>query len=137
MKAGMMSRTGNKAFTLVEVMLATAVLSLGTALIYEAFFTNLDAYKRYRLSQELWPFIGEKVWEAQESLSHFGPQASVEGSGEFVSDNRRIPWNISYGLIGEAEKHALYKINFSLSSGTKGLPPAVREAYVLYEKKEE
>ena len=61
--------TAKKGFTLVEVMVATAVLSLGIVLLYEAFFKITDAFGYYNHYLSVSPFAREKIWAAQDAFS--------------------------------------------------------------------
>ena len=118
----------NKGFTLVEIMTATAVLSLGLVLIFEAFFISLDAFDYYSNYLNTVNFAEEKIWEAQDNLERFGSLAEMETSGQIKVKNKKVAWFlISDPLDTEAR---LYKINlqFSWQQG-KRRPKINRTAY--------
>src|SRR3989338_6269800 len=98
-------------FTLVEVMVATAVLSLGIVLLYEAFFKITDAFGYYNHYISVSPFAREKIWAAQDAFSKSGDQASVEASGKLAQRGQDFTWNVSYSLLDEAPNSLLYKID--------------------------
>jgi len=130
----MISRTGsNKGFTLIEVMMATAVLALGTVLIHEAFFISLDAFGYYFHYLNVAPWADEKIWDAQDELSRLGPQAKIEKEGEFVDRNKNFRWNLSYEPLEET--HSLYRIDLVLSwrEGRRKADLS-RSACAIYEK---
>jgi prepilin-type N-terminal cleavage/methylation domain-containing protein len=128
-----MLRTGNKGFTFVEVMVATAVLALVTVLIYESLFASLNLFNYYTDYLNLTPWADEKIWQAQDNLRRLGPSAQLDGGGEFVAANKRFNWNLSYGLLDEAQ--GLYKIDLAifLKRGERRLK-LIRAAYAKYEK---
>ncbi len=126
-------KIGNKGFTLMEIMATTVVLSLGTVLIYGAFFTSLDAFSRYANYLNLIPWMDEQVWQAQDNLSKFGALARIQTSGEFQKSGKVFNWGLNYSLIDGG----LYKIDLDLywQQGQRkaGLS---RSAYAEYKKKE-
>ncbi len=133
LKAEMMLRTGNRGFTLIEIMVATAVLSLGTVFIYEAFFSSLDAFNYCSNYLNVASWMDEKVWQAQEALGRFGPQAKIQTAGMFTSNNKDFKWSLSNRLIDK--KEGLYRIDLALSwqEGSRKRK-LTRAAYALYEE---
>ncbi|MFH1478838.1 MAG: prepilin-type N-terminal cleavage/methylation domain-containing protein [Candidatus Omnitrophota bacterium] len=120
-------------FTLVEVMAATMILSLGLVLIYQSFFLSLDIYNYYSDYLAVSSFAGEKICEAEVSLERYGDNASPDTSGVFNIRNRLFNWKIDYDRIGEEPD--LYKIEFNtlLKRGSKKIKFS-RYAYVLHEE---
>jgi prepilin-type N-terminal cleavage/methylation domain-containing protein len=133
----MMSKIGNrkKAFTLIEVMLATAVLSLGAVLIHEAFFKSLDTYNYCHNYFSVGYWLDEKIWSAQDSLKQSGPLANIERSGKFKSGNKDFSWNLSYDLAYDTSD--LYKIGLDVSwqEGSRDIKIS-RTAFAKYVEKE-
>lgn len=129
----MMLRIGNKGFTLLEVMMTTVVLSLGAVLIYNSFFTSVDAFDYYSTLYKTIPWMDEKIWETQDSLARLGPGASVETGGSLNSANKNILWNLSFVPINSAGN--LYRIDLILfwPQGNKKIQLS-RSAYASYEK---
>jgi len=132
-----MLRIGNKAFTLVEVMVTTAVLSLGTVFIYESLFSSLDAFDYYINYLNVVSWADEKIWQAQDELSRLGPLAQIETSGSFVNRDRDFMWGLAYNTIDESPHICLYRIGLTLS-WQQGHRRArlLRNAYAIYEEKE-
>ncbi len=134
----MISKIGNKkeGFTLIEVMIATMVLSITALLVYEAFFISLDTFNYCRDYLDVISLADEKIWQAQDDLSRFGMLTNIAGKGEFVSRNKKFIWNLSNGLVDEAVIQKLYKIDFSLSwrEGNRSVKIA-RTAFAVHENK--
>lgn len=126
-------KIGNKGFTLMEIMVATVVLSLGTVLIYGAFFTSLDAFSRYTNYLNLIPWMDEQVWQVQDNLSKFGSLARIQTSGGFQKSGKTFNWGLNYSLIDGG----LYKIDLDLYWQQGQIKAGLsRSAYAEYKKKE-
>lgn len=104
-------RIGNKkAFSLIEQMVAVAVLSLGIVLIYGAFFTSLNAfnYSSSRLDALSW--MDEKIWETQNELICSGALIMGEYKGSFVKKTKNFDWKMSVNLIGQTQDSYLCRL---------------------------
>ena len=126
--------TGSRGFTFIEVMVAVAILSLASIMVYESFFASLDLFNYYKdyLFASLW--MNEKLWQAQDSLARLGRAAELEGAGEFSDKEERFSWNLSYGPSGYHED--LYKVDLVvlLKSGNRKTR-LTRSAFARYEAK--
>ena len=112
----MMLKIGNNcAFTLVEVMVASAVLSLGIVMVYEAFFISLDSFSYCNNFLNVASLADEKIWQAQDNLSRLGNLAQIESGGKFINRNKDFEWNLSYAPVDEASGLHTYRIDLSLS----------------------
>jgi len=131
-------RSTNTAFTLVEVMVTTAVLSLGAVLIYEAFFTSLNAFDYCSDYLNIAPWVDEKIWQVEDYLRCFGSSDKIATTGTLTSKSKRFDWVLSCNLIDGNSVQDLYKINLVLfwQQGERKKELA-RTTYALYEKKEE
>jgi len=131
----MILRTGNKGFTLLEVMIATAVLSLGSLLVYQAFFISLDSFDYYSKLLKVIPWMDQNIWEAQDNLMHFGPAAQMQTEGELKTGDKNIMWNLSYGPVSETNRD-LYQVDLALSwqQGRRNIKLS-RSAYAIYLEK--
>ncbi len=105
-----MLRIGNKGLSLVEMMVAVAVLSFGIVMLYEAFFTCLNAfsYSQSRLDVQHW--MNEKIWDVQNELICSGTLTMDEQAGSFMEKNKKFAWKITIDLIAEAKDAYLYKV---------------------------
>ncbi len=99
-----------KAFSLIEQMVAVAILSSGIVLIYGALLTSLNAFKysSNRLNVSSW--MNEKIWETQNKLICSGALIMGEYTGSFVSKTKNFDWKISVDLIGQAQESYLYRL---------------------------
>lgn len=132
----MMLRIGNRnGFTLVEVMVATAILALGVVMIYQGFFISLDSLGYCLDYLRLSPLAEEKIWQAQDALSRLGPNSGLETSGSFIEGRRNFRWNLSYNSLDEPS--GLYEINLSViwQNGQRAARLS-RGAYALYKYEE-
>ncbi|MFH1640550.1 MAG: hypothetical protein ABIA66_01165 [Candidatus Omnitrophota bacterium] len=102
-------------------------------MIHEAFLTSLDAFSYYSYYLEVAPWMEEKFWQAQDSLTCLGEGAVIGSRGELVKKNKTFNWSLSYELIDGAQY--LYKIALAVSwqegRRTRRLQ---RSGYALYEK---
>jgi prepilin-type N-terminal cleavage/methylation domain-containing protein len=110
----MMPKIGNKrAFTLLEVMVTTAVLSLGTVLIHESFFITLDSYDYCSNYFNVAPWMDEKIWQVRDNIIRLGSSSQIETSGTFTIKNKDFSWNLSHSLVeGAQDLHKLDLVVF-------------------------
>lgn len=130
----MMSKIGSKrGFTLVEILVATAVLSLGIAFIYEAFFISLAAFDYCYNYLNIASWADEKIWQAQNSLTRFADLEQAGKEGEFLAGNKKFTYALSGNLIDNESN--LYKIDLILSwrEGRKERR-LLKSAYAVYEE---
>jgi prepilin-type N-terminal cleavage/methylation domain-containing protein len=131
-----MLKTGNKiGFTLVEVLAAAAVLSLGIVMIYESYFISLDSFNYYENYLSVSPWMDEKIWQAQDAVYRLGPQAQIDKSGEFQGANNTYKWDLV--LINIDEEQGLCRLDLLLSwkEGERAVKLS-RNAYARYAQKE-
>ena len=89
----MTSRIGSKTgFTLIEVMMAVAVLSFGIVVLFQSFFICVDSvqYASNRLKAQLW--LDAKMWEEADVIMRTNATALGETSGTFSLDGREFSW---------------------------------------------
>ncbi|MFH1678015.1 MAG: prepilin-type N-terminal cleavage/methylation domain-containing protein [Candidatus Omnitrophota bacterium] len=100
-----------KGFTLVEIMVATAILSFGLVMIYQAFFISMDTFDYYlnHLNAQLW--MNEKIWQVQDEFRRERIFIPKQANGELVIADKNFDWVMAYSLIVPDE---LYKINLQI-----------------------
>lgn len=132
----MMLKTGNKSFTLIEILISAVVLSVGTILIYESFFKLIDVFSYYRDYLEIHSLAENKIWEAQEYTSRNGPEAEVYYEGTFSGSSRDFLWKLQAVKESAGSMLSLYKINLNIewNYGQKK-KQLFRQAYALHKEK--
>jgi prepilin-type N-terminal cleavage/methylation domain-containing protein len=120
-------------FTLLEVMVAAAVLSLGTVLIFESLLSISTVYDYCSSSIASSAFAHEKLWEAEDSVRR-GGTLPPDSSGEFFRGGKRFDWAL---LLEGAGEDTVYKVTVRLkwSSGKRN-NEVEQSGYVSYEKTE-
>lgn len=105
------SRTG---FTLVEIMLAAAILSLGLVFIYEVFLISLDAVSFFFNRLNAQHFINEKIWQVQDILDKpAGIFLPNQNQGTFTLHNKDFDWQLEI-KSWDAEQE-LYLVNATVN----------------------
>ena len=99
-------------FTLFEVMVAVAILSLGVVLIYRTFLTSLATFKYYSTNLQAQCWMGEKIWEVEDSLLYRKGLGAGKRSGNLFLGNRKIAWRISVDSISPTEE--FYQLDLTL-----------------------
>lgn len=120
----------------MEVMLATAVLSMGAALIYGVYFTLLDLSEQSRFYFAASPFIEEKMWQVQDDLMRNGALVDTKTAGVFSTGGRSFPWSVSAEVADEAEEMTLYRVHMSLATPPcRGRSGIWRAGFASYNEK--
>lgn len=129
MTAAIGSRRGG--FTLVEVMVATAVLALGLAMIFHSFFVSLRAGAL--LSERLSAGVESTnlLWQIQRALNET-PTASIyeyPRQGERVLNGKRFFWTLMPETVNAT--YGVYKLAIVMQWTQEGMPVRLtRSAYV-------
>lgn len=97
----MTSRTGNKGFSLIEVMIAVALLSLGTLMIRQGFLRSADVEGRLLRSMLADRWMDEKAWDVRESLLYRRTAEPGSDSGHFSSGNKSFDWQLETASQGK------------------------------------
>lgn len=133
--------TGSKiaahGFTLIEVIVTVAILSLGVVLIFEAFFISLDSFNYYSNYLNVASWADEQIWETQKNLNYFGSEEPyAEQGGSINRNNRDFRWDLAYSLI--SSEPDLYEINLELNwqEGRRAAKLS-RTAYAIYDPEED
>ena len=120
-------------FTLLELVVAVAILASGIILVYEGFFVSLSAvsYSTNYINAQRW--MGQKLWDVQDRLTRYETLLTQETSGSFFEEGKEFLWNLSYSLIETTEKVDLYKIILGVSwrEGARKIK-VVRSTYAQY-----
>ena len=111
-------------------MVATAVLSLGLGMIYQAFFVCMDAFDYYlnHLNVQLW--LDEMIWAMQDDFRQYGFFQPSQTSGDFIMANRDFHWSMGYNALRPDELYEIsLKVSWRQGARNINLP---RTAYISY-----
>jgi hypothetical protein len=127
-----MLKTGNKSFTLVEIMAAVCILTLSAVMLYECFFITLDSYSYYSDYLQVNSWMKQKIWDTQDILVHSQGSPQIESNGVLKAGNKNFTWELSVNLLDQ--KQGLYGIYISLKlPGGKRKLNLSRTAYALHQ----
>jgi len=126
----MTSLIGEKrGFTLIEIMVTLAVLSLGIVAVYQSLFVLLDvlAYSSDRLKAQY--LVGNKICEREYNIEGASEtQKSTLGRGLFARQ-KGLKWQIDYLAVDDRED--LGELTVSLSWRDRGrLTSLTRTTYL-------
>ncbi len=89
------SKIGNRrGFTLIELMAAVAILSLGTSLIQEGLLRSLTLLGRYSHSLKAQAWMDERLWQAEEDTFYAQEGGGGERAGEFTDEGKAYTWSL-------------------------------------------
>jgi prepilin-type N-terminal cleavage/methylation domain-containing protein len=135
----MMLQIGNKkslrGFTLLEVMITTAVLALGATLIYQSFFIAVDSFNYYSTLLKITPWMNERIWQAQDDFKHFGLAATASaGGGKLEVNNKNINWSLAYNSVDQLDNFSQIDLILFWQQGQRQVKLS-RSAYAMHLEK--
>ncbi len=116
-------------------MVATAVVSFSTIMIYEALFKTMSAYEFYARYLTISPWMNEKIFAAQEALRRPETGPNIETSGEVTIRGQRFRWNIVNNPVPDVSGLIGIQLGVFTSTGQRQVR-FVRDAYALVEQKQ-
>lgn len=123
------------AFSLIEIMFATAIFALATVFIYEIFLRSMDNLNYCFGYFKVAPWIDDKMWLAQNELTRFNGLTDTPAEDVLTVGNRKVKWNLRYNAVEGMQD--TYRID-SAAAWQEGRKSVVisRMAYAVYDKKE-
>jgi prepilin-type N-terminal cleavage/methylation domain-containing protein len=109
----MMLRTGRRSFTLIEVLVSVAILSVGIVFIFRSFFTCLNAFGRYVTYLNIMPWMNEQLWRAEDEIIRTGKPVSPSNQGEFTYEGKKFSWYLVSSPVDKNER--LYRLDLAVS----------------------
>ena len=92
----MMSRTGNsRGFSLLEILVATVILSTAAVFLFPSFFMASDALGLCRDQLVVEPWADNKLWEDSRTLQQAGADTVAADAGEVILGKRLYAWERS------------------------------------------
>ena len=132
-----MLKIGNKntkaGFTLIEVMVTVAILSLGTVFISQSNLTTMNVYGRYinRIAIQNW--AEEKIWETKQMILESDAPETGQHSGTIQESGRTYDWQLD---VEPNDTNDVYGITLDMSWPESGKTAYLRRsAYQLKEKR--
>ena len=93
---GISQKRRKNGYTIIEVMIATAILASATAVLFQTFLVSLDrsSYLSERLMISL--ALSNTLWEVGDALSHASAESKdlPELSGAEVLNGKKYQWNV-------------------------------------------
>ncbi len=117
--------TGNKGFTLIEVMVSVVILSIGTLMIQEGMLRSVDLFNRHSntLKAELW--MDRKISEVEEDLFFAEFPALGNDAGAFTRDGRPFNWSTVSEQSPEGKN--LFRVQLTVSWLEAGRPRSTQK----------
>ena len=109
----MISRTGRRSFTLIEVLVCVVILAVGITFVFQSFFTCLNAFSRYVTYLNIMPWMSEQLWQAEDEIIRAGTPVSYSNQGEFSYEGKKLSWQLVSSLIDKEE--GLYRLDLTIS----------------------
>jgi prepilin-type N-terminal cleavage/methylation domain-containing protein len=117
-------------FTLIEIMVAVAILAFGIVAIYEAFFISLDSYGFYANYLNSREWMNERIWEISDDLIRAEMLIPGQTAGRIASNNKDINWTVSIKPMDAQENLYSLDINLNWQQGNRKIKFS-RVAYAL------
>ncbi len=132
----MMLKTGNRkrrGFTLIEVMVAVAVLSFGLVMVYQSFFIVLNSFNYCADSLAIAVWMDEKIWQAQDSIMRTGGLDNNPEQGEITARSKKFNWELSSTVLDQAANLSAVNLEITWKEGKRNVKVS-RSGYAKYEE---
>ena len=129
-----MLKRNRKGMTLVEIMVAVAILSCGLVPIFQALLVSVNAFGASTHYLNLHAWMDEKIWDMKDEVTR-GSISTAELGGRVTLANKEFDWSVSTNLIDGDEE--LYRLCLTVSWKEGGKKKSLtRTAYALPPLKE-
>ncbi len=121
-----------RGFTLIEVMVAVAVLSFGLVMIYQAFFMVFNSFNYSVDYLEAVFWMDEKIWESQDRIRRVGALENNQEQGEFTARSKNFYWSLSSQVLDPVANLSAVNLEVTWKEGGKDIRFS-RVGYAKYE----
>ena len=113
----MMSRIGIRGFTLIEVMVTTVILCLGTVFVQECLLRSANLLGRYAHTLKAQRWMSEKIWEAKEAVFYSDNPITGGQGGNFTDEGKEFSWNLKADSQGSGKDLYLIELEVQWEEG--------------------
>ncbi len=114
---------------MIEVMITTVVLLLGTVMIHESYLRRADLFGRYTHTLKVRSWMNEQLWAAKESLVYSQTPSTDPQSGTFVSSGRSYDWSQDIQSLSGQNLYAI-RLSVHWNEGNRPLN-LIKETYAF------
>jgi prepilin-type N-terminal cleavage/methylation domain-containing protein len=127
-----MMSASRRGFTLVEVLAAACILSLGIVLVHRSFLSSLDAFSETYDYARVSSAADELLWEAVYRLTYIRSMQGAPDAGVIKVRQRPYAWTRVHESLGEVPGAQLWKVEVSLQrTAGRRRGGVTRSTYVL------
>lgn len=124
-----MLKLNKKGVTLIEIMVAVAILSCGLIPIFQALFVSVNAFSASTNYSNLHAWMDEKIWDMKDEVMR-GSIGTAEQGGRVTLANKEFDWSVSVNLIDADQELYRLRLLVSWKEGNKE-KSLTRTAYAL------
>ncbi len=130
MISGIGNNRDSRGFTLIEVMLAAAILGSSVTFLFQGFLMSLNSsgYLVNRMAAGI--LASNRAWEIQDSLRHNTGMPSMITSAEELSNGTRFNWMVNSKTLDQ--EYGLYEVDIKYSWPQNNRQPNIKSViYIL------
>jgi len=126
-------KTNKQSLSLVETMVAVAVLSFGVILVSQGLLMAMGSFSYAVDYMNVLLWMDAKLWDLHDKLMHYNTIASEDTAGTVIIDSRKYQWNLTYNLIEGTKKASLYELSLQVGwqEGMRNVK-TLRTLYALF-----
>lgn len=106
-------------FTLVEVMVTVAILSLGSLTVHQGLLRSANILIHYNCELAAIEWAEDKLWEAKDALLFSAEKIDPDSSGSFERAGRIFDWSLTADPVPGTDKLYLIRLSINWLEGNK------------------